>query len=90
MLWFKVLNNKEVLMCPMDAVLAPSLLPGSLLDLCQHCFSCFGFPIASLPLLVSNAPPAPGPWLFSSRGASVTPARLCHLSLSLSDSLDLG
>lgn len=59
MLWFKVLNNKEVLMCPMDAVLAPSLLPGSLLDLCHIASPALGSQLLLSPCLFQMLPQ---PW----------------------------
>lgn len=78
MLWFKVLSNKKVLLCPMDALLVPSLLPGSHLELCQALlvWEWFHFVPCLFPMLPQHL------GLFSSDGASVTPARVCHLSLS--------
>lgn len=65
----------------------PSLLPDfhlhgwALLLLVWEWFSCLPPKCSSPPACFS-----PGPWLFSSSGASVTPAQVCPLSLSLSGS----
>ncbi|XP_050835543.1 uncharacterized protein LOC127060098 [Serinus canaria] len=87
LLWFKALNNNQVLVCPTEALLAPSLLPDfhqhgwALLLLLWEWSSCLPPRCSSPPACFS-----PGPWLFSSSGASVTPAQVCPLTLSLSGS----